>query len=68
MGKGVVRKPTSKAATDLLAHSTTASGEGVTPTVQRSLALVAAGGAYGRLRRFRGKIKFSVKLSALRPD
>ena len=27
-----------------------------------------AGGAYGRLRRFRGKVKFGVKLSELRAD
>jgi hypothetical protein len=30
--------------------------------------LVAAGGAYGRLRRLRGKVKFGVKLSELRQD
>ena len=45
-----------------------ASGEGVTPTVRRGLELVAAGGAYGRLRRFRGKVKFGIKLSDLRQD
>jgi len=45
-----------------------ASGQGVTPTVRRGLELVAAAGAYGRLRRFRGKVKFKVKLSELRQD
>ncbi len=53
---------------DLLERATTASGKGVTPTVRRGLELVAVGGAYGRLRKFRGKAKFHVKLSELRQD
>jgi hypothetical protein len=63
-----VRKLTIEVPADLLARATTASGEGVTPTVRRGLELVAAGGAYGRLRRFRGKVKFGIKLSELRQD
>lgn len=63
-----LKKLTVEVPADLLARATTASGEGVTPTVRRGLELVAAGGAYGRLRRFRGKVKFSVKLSELRQD
>jgi hypothetical protein len=62
------RKLTVQVPADLLERATMASGEGVTPTVRRGLELVAAGGAYGRLRRFRGKVKFSVKLSELRQD
>ncbi len=53
---------------DLLERATTASGQGVTPTVRRGLELVAAGDAYGRLRKFRGKVKFGIKLSELRLD
>lgn len=63
-----LRKLTIEVPADLLVRATTASGEGVTPTVRRGLELVAAGGAYGRLRRFRGKVKFGVKLSELRLD
>ncbi|MDH4154338.1 MAG: hypothetical protein OEV01_11190 [Nitrospira sp.] len=63
-----LKKLTVEVPADLLARATTASGEGITPTVRRGLELVAAGGAYGRLRRFRGKVKFRVKLSELRLD
>jgi hypothetical protein len=63
-----LKKLTVEVPADLLARATTASGEGVTPTVRRGLELVAAGGAYGRLRRFRGKVKFGIKLSELRSD
>lgn len=63
-----IRKLTVEVPADLLQRATTASGEGVTPTVRRGLELVAAGGAYGRLRRFRGKVKSGIKLSDLRQD
>ena len=63
-----IKKLTVEVPADLLQRATTASGEGVTPTVRRGLELVAAGGAYGRLRRFRGKVKFGIKLSDLRQD
>ena len=63
-----LKKLTVEVPADLLARATTASGEGGTPTVRRGLELVAAGGAYGRLRRFRGKVKFSIMLSELRLD
>ena len=63
-----IRKLTVEVPADLLERAITASGEGVTPTVRKGLELVAAGGAYGRLRRFRGKVKFGVKLSELRQD
>jgi len=63
-----LKKLTVEVPADLLERATRASGEGVTPTVRRGLELVAAGGAYGRLRRFRGKVRFGVKLSELRPD
>jgi hypothetical protein len=63
-----LKKLTVEVPADLLARATTASGEGVTTTVRRGLELVAVGGAYGRLRRFRGKVKFGVKISELRLD
>lgn len=63
-----LKKLTIEVPADLLERATTASGQGVTPTVRRGLELVAAGGAYGRLRKFRGKVKFRVNLSELRED
>jgi len=63
-----IKKLTVEVPADLLERATMASGEGVTPTVRRGLELVAAGGAYGRLRHLRGKVKFTVKLSDLRQD
>ena len=63
-----VRKLTIEVPTELLERATAASGKGVTPTVRRGLELVAAAGAYGRLRRFRGKVKFGIDLAALRQD
>lgn len=61
-----LRKLTVEVPADLLERATAAIGKGVTPTVRRGLELVAASGAYGRLRRFRGKVKFGIKLSELR--
>lgn len=63
-----LKKLTIEIPADLLERATTASGKGVTPTVRRGLELVAARSAYGRLRKFRGKVKFHVKLSELRQD
>jgi len=63
-----LKKLTVEVPADLLKRATSASGEGVTPTVRRGLELVAAGGAYGRLRQFRGKVKLGIKLSELRRD
>ena len=53
---------------DLLNRATKATGEGITPTVRRGLELVAASGAYAKLRALKGKLKFSVKLAELRAD
>ncbi len=63
-----MKKLTIEVSADLLERATTANGEGVPPTVRRGLELIAAGGAYGRLQRFRGKVKFGIKLSDLRRD
>lgn len=63
-----LKKLTIQVPEDLLERATTASGSGVTPTIRRGLELVAASGAYGKLRRLRGRVKFSVKLTDLRKD
>ncbi len=63
-----VRKLTIEVPTELLERATAASGKGVTPTVRKGLELVAAAGAYGRLRQLRGKVKFGIALSELRQD
>ncbi len=63
-----IRKLTVEVPADLLQRATAASGEGVTPTVRRGLELVAAGGAYTRMLRLRGKVKFGIKLAELRQD
>lgn len=62
------KKMTIEVPEDLLIRATAATGEGVTPTVRRGLELVAASGAYAKLRSLKGKVKFSVKLSELRTD
>jgi len=62
------KKLTIEVPEDLLSRATAATGEGVTPTVRRGLELVAAGGAYAKLRSLKGKVRFSVKLSELRAD
>ena len=63
-----IRKLTIEVPSDLISRATAASGEGVTPTVRRGLELVAASGAYARLRKLRGKVKFSVNIDSLRND
>ncbi len=62
------KKLTLEVPEDLLKRATKATGEGVTPTVRRGLELVAASGAYAKLRALKGKLKFSVKLAELRAD
>lgn len=61
-----IKKLMIEVSADLLEQTTTANGKGVTSTVRRGRESVAAGGAYGRLRRFRGKVKLGIKLSVLR--
>jgi len=63
-----VKKLTIEVPEDLLRRATTASRQGITPTIRRGLELVAASGAYSRLRDLKGKVKFSIKLSELRED
>jgi hypothetical protein len=63
-----LRKITIEVPADLLERATTASGQGITPTIRRGLELVASSAAYARLRRMKGKVKFSIRLSKLRED
>jgi hypothetical protein len=53
---------------DLLQKAQRASGTGITQTVRAGLQLVAASRAYARLRRLRGKVRFSRTLTELKAD
>ena len=63
-----VKKLTIEVPEDLLERATAVSGQGITPTIRRGLELVAASGAYARLRDLKGKVKFTINLSELRED
>jgi hypothetical protein len=52
----------------LVARAQRAHGEGIAPTIRRGLELVAAGRAYREIRRFRGKVRLSIDIDALRED
>ncbi len=62
------RKITVQLPKDLLRKAQAATGEGLTPTIRQGLELVAASGIYERLRKLRGKVKFSINLKQLRED
>ena len=62
------RKITLEVPEALLERALAATGEGITPTVQRGLELIAAGRAYDELRRLRGKVKLGIDLDTLRED
>lgn len=62
------RKITIQVPDDLLKKAQRASGTGITQTIRAGLQLVAASRAYARLRRLRGKVRFSRTLAQLRDD
>ncbi len=62
------RKITIIVPNNLLKKAQAATGEGITPTIRQGLELVAAGKAYEKLRRLRGKVKFSINWKSLRED
>ena len=62
------RKITVEIPEDLLARAQQASGTGVTGTVRAGLQLLAASRAYSRLRRLRGRVKFSRTSADLKAD
>ncbi len=63
-----VKKITVQIPGELLRKAQKATGLGITPTIRQGLQLVAAGRAYERLRRLRGKVRFSLDLRVLRED
>ncbi len=63
-----VRKITVEIPQKLLEKAQLASGTGVTQTVRTCLELLAASDTYARLRRFRGKVRFSRTLAQLKHD
>lgn len=63
-----LKKLTVEVPEDILKKATSATGQGITPTIRRGLELIAASEAYARLRRLKGKVKFSINLSKLRTD
>lgn len=63
-----VTKITVEVPADLLDRAQAATEAGITETVRRGLALVAAGRAYDQLRQLRGKVRFGLDLEALRED
>jgi hypothetical protein len=62
------RKITVEVPLDLLEKAQRASGTGVTQTVRTGLQLVAASGTYARLRRLRGKVRFTRTWAELKAD
>jgi hypothetical protein len=62
------RKITVEIPEDLLEKAQQASGSGITQTVRTGLELLAASATYDRLRRFRGKVRFSRTLAELKDD
>ena len=62
------RKITVEVPEELLERAQKASGAGVTQTVRTGLQLVAASETYAKLRRLRGKVRFSRKLGDLKAD
>jgi hypothetical protein len=62
------RKITVEVPLDLLEKAQRASGTGVTQTVRAGLQLVAASRTYDRLRRLRGKVRFTRTLAELKAD
>jgi hypothetical protein len=65
---GAPRKITVEIPPELLEKAQRASGAGVTQTVRTGLELLAASDTYARLRRFRGKVRFSRTLEQLKDD
>jgi hypothetical protein len=63
-----LKKLTLQVPNDLLARATQATGEGITPTIQRGLELVVASEAYRDLRSLKGKVKLGLDLKELRQD
>lgn len=68
VGMETARKITVEVPPELLKKAQQASGTGITQTVRTGLELVAASETYARLRKLRGKVRFSRKLAELKAD
>lgn len=53
---------------ELLMKAQKATGTGISKTIRRGLELLAASDSFEELRKLRGKVKFTIKLSELRED
>lgn len=62
------RKITVQLPEELLEQALKSTGRGITSTIRQGLELVAAGRAFDKLRRLKGKVKLSVNLKRLRED
>jgi hypothetical protein len=62
------RKITVEVPLALLEKAQRASGTGVTQTVRTGLQLLAASRTYARLRKLRGKVRFSRSVTQLKAD
>lgn len=62
------QKVTIEVPAELLRRARRSTGEGITATVRRGLELVAARGAYRKLRRLRGQVRLSLDVEGLRQD
>lgn len=62
------RKITVEVPRELLEKAQRASGAGITETIRTGLRLVAASRTYARLRRLRGKVRFSRTWAELKAD
>jgi len=62
------RKITVEVPSDLLDRAQRASGAGITETIRTGLRLVAASRTYARLRKLRGKVRFSRTSADLKAD
>lgn len=65
---GTARKVTVELREALLQKAQRSTGKGITATIRQGLELVAAGRAYDKLRKLRGKVEFSIDLKSLRED
>jgi hypothetical protein len=65
---GSARKITVEVPLDLLEKAQRATGAGITQTVRTGLQLVAASETYARLRKLRGKVRFSLTVEEMKAD
>jgi Arc/MetJ-type ribon-helix-helix transcriptional regulator len=64
----MARKITVEVPQELLEKAQEASGAGITETIRTGLRLVAASRTYARLRKLRGKVRFSRTPAELKAD